>query len=150
MPSNFYGSVEDAAKDLELTPGQKADFERVLADLGRETDALHAIPAEDGKTWKDVEKDAFRMENGVLQMSFDALTKFREKTVPGRSESFGAADRRLREDAKRRLEAGLTSDQRRKFDAANKDALLGGGGGPFGAITFSTSFDAVPAPPGMD
>jgi hypothetical protein len=56
----YVASVEDAEKHLELTPSQKADLERVIADTAREREALHRLPGEDGKTWDDAAKETFR------------------------------------------------------------------------------------------
>jgi hypothetical protein len=138
MPK-FYGSVDDAAKDLDLTAAQKADFERIAADAKREADELHKIPDENGKTWAQVEKDSFKMEGGAFHLDMTSLQSFREKVIPGRNESYGAADRRIRENAKRRLRDGLTPDQQAKFDKAHTDPLIGGSGDGFGAFTFATS-----------
>ncbi len=138
----YVASVEDAEKHLELTPSQKADLERVIADTAREREALHRLPGEDGKTWDDAAKETFRrLDDGSFMIDGEALAAFRERQIPGRGESFGAADRRLTEEAKRRIEAGLSPDQRRKLEKTNLDPLVGAA--PSGGLSFS--FVASPA-----
>lgn len=150
----YLGSVDEAEKHLELTPAQKADLERVVADVAREREALHRLPGEDGKTWEETAKDCVKvLGEGIIQYDGEKLAAFRERQVPGRAESFGAADRRLTEEARRRIEDGLTPEQRRRLEKANVDGLVGGGGGGGGGLSFSlfTSTDvlspATDAPP---
>jgi hypothetical protein len=151
MPK-VYGTVDDAAKDLEMNDGQKRDFERIVADAQREISDLHKMRDEDGVSWEDAEKDVLKMEDGVLRFDTTKLDKFREKVIPGRRESYGAADRRLRDDAVRRMRDTLSPDQRTKFDAAHHQTLLGGDGSP-GRVSFSlvtTDLDIVAPQPAMD
>jgi hypothetical protein len=130
-----YGSTDDAAKDLELTDAQRADFDRAAADARRELEELRKTPDADGNTWEAAQKEAFKAENGVFRFDMSKIESFREKTIPGRSESFGAADRRIRETAKRRMRDTLTPEQREKYDKAMVDPMLGGGGGGFSLTT---------------
>jgi hypothetical protein len=136
MP-RIYASIEDAAKDLGLTDGQRADFDRAIADARRELDDLKKIPDADGVTWEQVQKEAFRTEGGVFHLDMSKMEAFREKTVPGRSESYGAADRRVRDLAKRRMRDSLSPEQRDTFDKAMVDPLLGSPMGTGFAISAS-------------
>ncbi len=90
----WIGSVDDAAKAFELSPGQQADMERILADAKRDVDALRKVADETGATWETVEKDVVRMENGALHFDGTKLAAFREKVIPGRNESFGSTMRK--------------------------------------------------------
>ncbi len=156
LSPKFYGSVDDAAKDMALSEGQKRDFERISEDAKREVADLRKIPDEEGKTWDDVQKETFKMDGNVFHLDTSKVAAFREKTVPGRVESFGAADRRIRDGAKRRMRDLLTPEQREKFDKAHVDPLTGGNGGGLGDMSFSIVTDMsdfVPEPPvpeGMD
>jgi hypothetical protein len=140
MPS-FYGSVEDAAKDLQLNDGQKSDFERAIADAKRDLDDLHRIPNDEGRTWEDVRKDVFKMDGGSFRFDMSKMESFKAKNVPGRSETYGSAERRIKDQAKSRMRDSLTRDQQAKFDGAQVDPLLGGGGPSFMSATIVTAAD---------
>ena len=145
----FYNTVDDAAKHLALSPSQKAEFERTVEDSKREIEQLKKLPDETGKTWSDAEKDVMKIEGGSFSLDLTAMQKVREKVIPGRNESFGAAERRITDGAKKRLRDALTADQQTKFDKAAMPGLVGGGDGMggFGNIFFSTSFGGNDAPP---
>ena len=69
----------------------------------------------------------------------------RGKKVPGRTETYGEAEARVRTEAKQRLRDPLTPDQQKKFDESNVDPLIGAGSGPV-AVTFSTFSEPPKAP----
>lgn len=144
----WIGSVDDAAEAFELSPGQKADMERILVDAKREVDALRKVPDETGATWESVEKDVVRMENGAIHFDGSKLSTFREKVIPGRNESFGSSMRKLREDAARRLKDTLSPAQRASWEKAQTGGLLPGSdaGGGFGFMSFSTVDLGAPEP----
>lgn len=138
MPT-IYGSVDDAAKDLDLSPRQKDDFERATADAKREMDELKKIPDADGETWEQVEKEAFGTgEGGAMKLDLGKMFGFPSRKIPGRTETFGQAQARIHEAAKRRLRETLTPDQQKKFDKAHVDSLLGGSSGAMISFGFST------------
>jgi hypothetical protein len=136
----MYGSVADAAKDLDLSPRQKDDFERAVADAKRELEDLKKIPDSDGKTWNDIEKDAMpKPGEGPMSIDIGALMGFPSRKIPGRTETFGQAQRRIQAAAKQRMSDTLTPDQQKKFSKAHVDPMLGGSGGAM--ISFATSVD---------
>ena len=136
----MYGSVADAAKDLDLSPRQKDDFERAVADAKRDLDDLKKIPDSDGKTWSDIEKDAMpKPGEGLGTIDIGALMGFPSRKIPGRTETFGQAQRRIQAAAKQRMSDTLTPDQQKKFSKAHVDPMLGGSGGAM--ISFATSVD---------
>ncbi|MBL9086530.1 MAG: hypothetical protein JNM10_05270 [Planctomycetia bacterium] len=149
--TTWVGSIDDAARTFELSGGQKAEMERILADARRDVDDLRKLPDETGTTWAAVEKDVVKMENGALHFDNGKLAAFREKVIPGRSESFGGAMRRIREDAAKRLKDTLTPAQRERWDKAQTAGLLpGSDDAGFGFMTFGATI-AVPDPAaGMD
>jgi len=144
LATAWYGSVDDVAKGLALTAPQKADFERAVLGAKLEIDQLHKVPDESGKTWEQAMKDGVSVENGNISYDGAKIQAFREKVIPGRNESFGAADRRLRAEAKQRMRESLSRDQQDKFDKSHVDGLLpGGDGGDGGFMTMFTSFSGA-------
>ncbi|HVG93263.1 MAG TPA: Spy/CpxP family protein refolding chaperone [Planctomycetota bacterium] len=123
-----YMSIEDAKEDLELTDQQKAEFERVVAEAQEQAEALRKIPDDEGKTWAQAQREIFSAEGGTFRFDMTKAEAFRNKMVPGRSETYGQADQRIRDEAKRRMRNGLSSAQQEKFDKASTEPLLGGGG----------------------
>jgi hypothetical protein len=143
----FLTTTEDAQKELELTDGQKAEWDRIVADARREQEALRRIPDDEGKTWDQHQREMLTdlvssAGGGGAKLDLGRMSAFRNKQVPGRSETFGQADQRIRDDAKRRMRDTLSTAQADKFDKTNVDPMLGGGLGGI-ATTF-----AVPATPG--
>lgn len=149
--TTWVASLDDAAKAFELSGGQKAEMERILADARRDVSELRTTPDEAGVTWAEVEKDVVKMENGTLQFDGGKLSAFREKIMPGRNESFGGAMRRIREDAAKRLKETLTPAQREKWDKAQTAGLLpGSDDGGFGFMTFGAAITLPDPAAGMD
>jgi hypothetical protein len=144
----FYGSMDDAQADLELSPSQRADLDRIVADAKRDMEDLHRLPDEDGKTWEQTNQEAMKgIMDGSGKLDFSKLMAFRGKTIPGRSETYGQAEARIKTNARKQMRDGLTPDQQTKFDQAMVDPLLGGGMGQMIAISaFSTTDDAGMAP----
>jgi len=146
-PRTFVTSLDDAQKQLDLSASQRADWERTLADGKRELDDLRAIPDDQGKTWKQHNEDVIRgLADGSGRIDFSKLMTMRGTKVPGRNETYGEAEARLRTETKRRLRDPLTPDQQKKFDETHIDPLIGGGTGSPVAVTFST-FSDTPKPP---
>jgi hypothetical protein len=141
----WLGSVEDAAKRLDLTPSQRSEFERVLADASRDVTDLRRLPDDTGRTWDQVQKESVEVRDGNISFDGTKLQEFREKVIPGRNESYGAVERRIRTEAKQRLRSALTPDQQGTFDKTHVDGLLPGGGG-FGDFSFITIGTAIGMP----
>jgi hypothetical protein len=160
MSNSFAGptminSVDDATKHLDLSPSQRADFERTIEDAKRDIDVIRKTQDETGMTWEKAEKETVSYQNGGLSIDGSKLAAFREKVMPGRSESFGGAMRRVRETAFDRMRSSLSSDQQEKFKKSATDGLLPGAGDPFGLFSFAVSgatpIDAQSDPiPAMD
>jgi hypothetical protein len=146
-PGGFLLTTEDAQRELELTDGQKAEWDRIVADARREQDALRKIPDDEGRTWDQHQREMIAdlmssAGGGGAKLDLGKMAAFRNKQVPGRSETFGQADQRIRDDARRQMRNTLTTAQADRFDKTNVDPMLGGGGNAI-ATTF-----AVPATPG--
>lgn len=135
----WVSSLDDAEQRFGLSSGQRADLERTIADAKREIDALRKVPDETGTTWEAVERAMLRMENGAVHYDASKLSAFREQVVPGRNESFGAAMRRVRTEAARRMRDALSPSQREAWDQANTKSLVPGTDDPggFGFIAYS-------------
>ena len=148
---HLYTSLDDAKEDLALTDSQKADWERALADTERAMDELRKTPDDDGKTYDAMMKEMFEgsgTDGGAMKLDLGKMMSFRNKRIPGRSETYGQADARIKTEAKRRLRDGLSSEQQAKFDKANVDPMLGGGFGPaVMSFAVSSSPDNAPAAP---
>ncbi|MBL9086529.1 MAG: Spy/CpxP family protein refolding chaperone [Planctomycetia bacterium] len=145
-PRGFVTTLDDAQKQLDLSATQRADWDRTLAETKRELDDLRSIPDDEGKTWKQHNEDLVRgMADGSGRFDLGKLMALRGKKVPGRNETYGEAEARIRTQAKQRLRDPLTPEQQKKFDESNVDPLIGAGNGPV-AFTFST-FGEPPKPP---
>lgn len=135
----MYGSVADAAKDLDLSPRQKDDFERAVADAKKEMDELKKIPDSDGKTWEEVEKESMpKLGEGAMTLDLGALMGYPSRKIPGRTETFGQAQKRIQDGAKSRMRDTLTPDQQKKFSTAHVDPMIGGSSGAMFSFGFST------------
>jgi hypothetical protein len=148
----YLSNPDEAAKHLDLTPSQKVDLERIAADAKRRIEDLKKIPDEEGKTWEDAEKASVEADGGTgLRVLFGDSGKvraFREKTIPGRGESFGAAERKIVDDAKSQIRSRLDANQQAKWDKAKTDGLVGGSSGDAGfAVMFSSDVVTVPTKP---
>jgi hypothetical protein len=143
----FYASVDDAKDDLALTDLQKGDFERIIADARREAEDLRKIPDDEGKTWEQVQRETFTATEGAFRFDLTKMEAFRKKTVPGRSETYGQAEQRIRDSARRRLRDTLSTAQQEKFDKAVVDPILGVGGAA-SVVSFGVVTDAVRADDG--
>jgi hypothetical protein len=130
----WLATTEDAQKEFELTDGQKAEWDRIVADARRETEALRKIPDDEGKTWDQVQREMVAdlmgssSSGGATKFDFTKVMAFRNKTVPGRSETYGQADQRIKDEAKRKMRDTLSTAQAEKFDKAFVDPMLGGPG----------------------
>lgn len=145
-PRGFVTTLDDAQKQLDLSASQRADWDRTLADAKRELDDLRSIPDDEGKTWKQHNEDLVRgLADGSGRFDLSKLMALRGKKVPGRTETYGEAEARVRTEAKQRLRDPLTPDQQKKFDESNVDPLIGAGSGPV-AVTFSTFSEPPKAP----
>jgi len=102
-------------------------------------DELKKIPDADGETWAQVEKEAFGAgEGGAMKLDLGKMFGFPSRKIPGRAETFGQAQSRIHEAAKKRLRETLTPDQQKKFDKAHVDPLLGGSSGAMISFGFAT------------
>ncbi len=143
----FYATPADAAKELELDPAQKADLDRIVGDARRELEDLRKLPDEDGKSYEQIQKDMMEgIKDGALRFDLGKVLAWNGKTIPGRNETFGAADRHIRENAKARIRETLRPEQQSKLDKATIDPMLGGSG-PGMVMSFSTTVDAIDEAP---
>ncbi|MDF1700226.1 MAG: hypothetical protein P1V36_03620 [Planctomycetota bacterium] len=138
-PGNFYGSLDMAAKAMELKDDQKAEMKDLMDRATRELDDLYAIENDEGVTWKEIRKPKMVEGNGfsIAMPDMAKIAKFKKGRIPGSSETFGEAEQRIRKDAFGRMRNVLTPAQTKKWDKAHKDGLLRGrGGGMVSAVSF--------------
>lgn len=141
-PQGIVTSLDDAEARFSLSASQRADWERALEDARRELDTIHGLPDQDGKTWKQHQEEAMKsLESGRFDLG--RLLSLRARNVPGRDETYGEAEQRVRAQTKKRLRDALTQDQQKKYDESFVDPLIGGGPG-FGAAVSFTTINAGP------
>ncbi len=129
MPGNFYFNADAAARDLELSERQKTDMEDTLDRAKRELKDLYATENDDGETWAEVGKPKMTKmgnDSGIsfAMPNFQKINKFKQSRIPGSSETFGQAEKRIKDNAYANVRRTLPADKAKKWDKANKDALL--------------------------
>lgn len=129
----FLGSVDQASKTLSLDASQRAGLERTVEDVKRELAGLHERPNDEGVTMKQLQagwkpEDSFG-EDGMagLHEHMAKVARFRASKVPGSSETYAQAERRIRKDGKGRARSYLNADQAKTWDKSHTDGLFGGG-----------------------
>jgi len=139
----MYFNLDSAARSMGLDERQKSDLQEAL-DRGRsELEDLYKIENDDGVTWKQVRKPKMAQLGGETGFSiglpnFAKIAAFKKSRIPGSSETFGEAEQRIKEGAFANARRTLTPKQAKKWDAAHKDALLGGRG-----VATSIAFTSV-------
>lgn len=136
--NSWLGNVEQAEKALKLDSTQKAGLERAIEDTTRELTNLASLRGEGGKTLKELQ-DAMRapLQQGVsgeeaqarFHENMAALQRFRQGKVPGTSETFAQAERRIRQEGRTRARSYLNADQAKQWDSSVTDPLFRGPGG---------------------
>ena len=138
----FYGSVDMAAKAMKLEEDQKADLKDERERAVKELKDLYALENDEGVTWDEVRKP--KMSSAVTSgggftfamPDMAKINKFKKGRIPGSSETFGEAEKRIRDDGFARMRNVLTPGQAKKWDKAHKDSLLRGGSGAVSTISF--------------
>ena len=117
-PGNFYGSLDMAAKAMELKDGQKTEMKDLMERATSELDDLYAIENDEGVTWKEIRKPKMVEGNGfsIAMPDMAKIAKFKKSRIPGSSETFGEAEQRIRKDAFGRMRHVLTPAQAKKWD----------------------------------
>ena len=139
----FIRDMDGAEKALDLSAGQRADMERVVDWTKRELEDLWAIPNEEGKLLKDIQKTKVTAGEGIsiAMPNFQELNKFRNSKVPGRTETYAEAERRIKDRGKNDIKDILNTEQQETWDKAHTDPLFGSsaGDGVFSMVTVETS-----------
>lgn len=141
-PHKFYGSLNMAAKAMKLSERQKADMQDVIDVAKRELSDLYETENDDGETWNQVRRGKMMKvgaETGGFSISmpdFKKINAFKKSRVPGTAETFGEAEKRIKDRAFADMRRGLTPEQTNKWDEARKDPLLGTHGA--GGVVMST------------
>lgn len=130
LPDAFYPNLDAAAKSLQLSERQKADLQDVIDIAKRQLDDLYGTENDDGVTWKEVRKPKAASLSGeggitIALPDFGRIEKFKKSRIPGSSETFGQAEKRIKDDAFHEMRNLLTPAQTKKWDKAHKDGLLG-------------------------
>jgi hypothetical protein len=142
-PPGYWGELDTAAKAMKLDEATKGRLESIIEATKRNLDDLYARPNEEGLLWKDV-NGGLRLEGleqGELMTKLGEHMKkvasFRKSKVPGTSETYAEAERRIVKDGRDRARSVLDADQARVWDRSNPDPLFGaqGGGDGVGLVT---------------
>lgn len=149
MPKNFFHNTDAAAKALALDERQKADMEDILERAKGELKDLYAIENDEGVTWAEVRKPKMANLGGdggsisIAMPDFGKIQKFKKGRIPGSSETFGEAEKRIRERAFSDVRRNLPADKAKTWDKAHKEPLLRGSGGGFSvsSVVLETSGD---------
>lgn len=154
MPG-FWPDVDSAAKAMKLDDGTKARLENIVEATKRGLDDLYERPNDEGVLWKDVNGDLKLdgTEPGEMMTKvgehMKKVAKFKNGKVPGTSETYAEAERRIKKEGRDRARSVLDPDQAKVWDRGHPDTMFGGAGGGdgFGAVTFMTSSDdTLPVP----
>ncbi|MHC5010516.1 MAG: hypothetical protein ACYTG6_06120, partial [Planctomycetota bacterium] len=128
---NVIHDVDSAVRELDLDGGQQAELERIVDYTKRRIEDLRLIPNAEGKTWVDVSRNRRRVAAGeagdfaLLVSNFAEINEFRNSTVPGTDETYGEAERRIRNEGKADVRRMLTPEQEKTWDDAHTDGLFG-------------------------
>lgn len=149
MQRKMITDADSAQKALDLSSSQRADLERIIEDTQVEIDRLLDTPDEDGVTLRSLQKDTgvSISGGGSIDMSkilanAGKVQAFKNKTIPGRNETFGQAENRIRGGAKQRFRDSLTDEQRGKYDGSFSEPLIPRAGSG-GAISVAFATDVV-------
>ncbi len=142
----FITDMKSAKDVLDLNARQEADIARIVDDTKREFENLWEIPNDEGKTWKDVSQ--MKIQEGgsgfaVVMSNMAARQEFKSSTIPGRTETYGEAESRIRDRGTEDVKSVLTPEQNKTFDDAHTAPLFGTGSSSnmvaFTSVTTSTS-----------
>jgi hypothetical protein len=142
MPKNFFHNTDAAAKALALDERQKSEMEDVLERAKSELKDLYAIENDEGVTWDQVRKPKMANLGGdggsisIAMPDFGKINKFKKSRIPGSSETFGEAEKRIKDRAFGDVRRNLPADKAKTWDKAHKDGLLRSGMG--GAFSISS------------
>ncbi|MGE0193492.1 MAG: hypothetical protein AB7T63_15790 [Planctomycetota bacterium] len=149
MQRKMITDADSAQKALDLSASQRADLERIIDDTRLEIDRLMDTPDEDGVTLRSLQKDTgvSISGGGSIDMSkilanAGKVQAFKNRTIPGRNETYAQAENRIRDDAKRRIRDSLTEEQRGKYDNSFSEPLIPRAG-TGGAISVAFATDVV-------
>lgn len=149
MRRKMITDADSAQKALDLSSSQRADLERLIEDTQVEIDRLLDTPDEEGVTLRSLQKDTgvSISGGGSIDMSkilanAGKVQAFKNKTIPGRNETFAQAENRIRSGAKQRFRDSLTDEQRGTYDSSFSDPLIPRAGSG-GAISVAFATDVV-------
>ena len=145
----FARSVEDLARNLELTPTQKARVEQAVEHGKRQIEEIMKIPDETGKSpFERRQERRKKMMEAVKNKDTGSLIAFssdffshRNKQIPGRNATYGEEIDRVKKETRDEVASSLSVEQKKTFDDTNIDPLLGGGGAMAVSVFQSTTDD---------
>ncbi len=121
-------TIEEAQRRLDLSGPQRADIERILDYARRDLEDLRNLPNAEGKTYKDVQASTTTSGDGAFTMvmtNMAEVQKWRASQVPGSSETYGEAEKRIRTRTDREVRDVLSPKQQETWDESSTQGLLG-------------------------
>jgi hypothetical protein len=153
MP-RFVASVEDLARDLDLSAAQVARVEEAVRRGTQRIEDVLRIPDAEGRSpWDRRQERRRRIAEAAGKADKAALLEIglaplreRETRIPGRETTYGEEVDRIRDETRGEIESCLTEEQRAGFKDTRVDPLLG----EETAVAFSVvATDGFPPPIGV-
>jgi hypothetical protein len=122
--------AEKAAQLLDLDAGQLSALDRIVAESAAELRRLYETANADGWTWNAVADRRVAVSTGgddhapTTESDVAALRRFEETTVPGSTETYAEARRRLVRDGLERVGSILRPGQREILERARAQGLV--------------------------
>ncbi len=131
MPKNFFHNADAAAKGLGLDERQQNEMQEILDRAKADLKDLYALENDEGVTWAEVRKPKMANLGGgdggaisIAMPDFGKIQKFKKTRIPGSSETFGEAEKRIKDRAFGDVRRNLPADKAKTWDKAHKDGLL--------------------------
>ncbi|MHC4163954.1 MAG: hypothetical protein ACYSUM_17650 [Planctomycetota bacterium] len=132
----FARTVDDLARNLELTPTQKTRVEEAVDRGKRQIEEIMKIPDETGKSpferrqerrKKMLEAVKKKDTGGLIAFAGDMFS-YRNRQIPGRNATYGEEIDRVTKETRDEIATSLSVEQQESLKETNIEPLLGGGG----------------------
>jgi hypothetical protein len=135
-PVRLFGSVDQMARELELSPAQQDRVRSAVERTRQRMDDVLRIPDETGKSpfERKTEREEKMRESlknrdaGGAVMFLGGMLGDLRKKIPGRETTYGGELDRIRKEGKEEIGSVLDPKQKESFDRAQTDPLFGNDG----------------------
>ncbi|MHC4941256.1 MAG: hypothetical protein ACYTHK_20170 [Planctomycetota bacterium] len=140
---NYARNVKQLASMLKLTKAQAARVEDAVERGKHRVEEILKIPDDTGKSPFERRKELReKMKEASKTGKWQEITaaamsahNYRNKTMPGRNETYGEAIKGIRDETRAEISQNLSEEQKKEFEDTRIDSLVSGEGG--GAVSFS-------------